>query len=86
MPLSDNRNQPQSATGHWTYARLAVIDGDRTLKPSSVCFDFITFPCPPRLASTQVEIILTNGNDEQRATAAVLPHDPDDTRIPIRLL
>ena len=86
MPLSTGRSPAQPTTGCWTYARLTIIDGDRRLKPSSVCFDFITFPHPPRIASAQIEIILNNADEEQRATAVVLPHRPEDTRIPIRLL
>jgi hypothetical protein len=70
----------------WTYARLAVVDGDRRLKPSSVCFDYVTFPDPPRLTSAEIEIILTAGPEEDRRMARVLPHDPGDTRIPIQLL
>ena len=91
MAISADRGQPatrnpQPPTSSWTYARLTIIDGDRRLKPSSVCFDFITFPHPPRIASARIEIILTNADDEQRATAVVLPNDPQDTRIPIRLV
>lgn len=84
MAVSADRGEP--ATSSCTYARLTILDGDRRLKPSSVCFDYVTFPHPPRLASARIEIILTNADAEQRATAEVLPHDAEATRIPIRLL
>lgn len=69
----------------WTYATLIVIDGQRQLKPTHVSFDRLRFAEPPCLQSTTVEIILLNGDEEQRHMAVVLPHDPDATRIPIRL-
>jgi len=70
----------------WIYAALTVLDGQRRLKPTHAAFDRLYFAEPPRLASSQVEIILTNGDAEQCHTALVLPHAPDATRIPIRLL
>jgi hypothetical protein len=70
----------------WVYVSLRVRDGDRVLKPSHVSFDHVRFPVPPRLADSQIEIILTNGDLEDRRVAAVLPHDANDMRIPIRLL
>lgn len=70
----------------WVYATLTVIDGARQLKPAEVGFDRIRFDHPPHLTSRQVELILVNGNEEQRHFAAVLPHDPEATRIPIELL
>ena len=70
----------------WVYASLTVIDGKRSIKPSQVACDVLEFPNPPRLASDTVEIIVTNGDQQHRHVAAVLPHDPEATRIPIRLL
>lgn len=74
---------PQS---NWVYAALTVIDGSRSIKPAQVAFDVIEFDQAPRLGSEKVEIILRNGDEEQRHFAIVLPHDPAATRIPIRLL
>ena len=75
------------ATQHgWTYAALTVHDGDRRLKPTHAAFNRLYFAEPPRLQSGQIEIVLINGVAEQRHTAVVLPHDPQDTRIPIRLI
>lgn len=70
----------------WTYASLTVLDGQRRLKPAQAAFDRIYFTTPPRLTSRQIEIILVNGDAEQRHLALVLPHDADATRIPIQLL
>ncbi len=77
---------PHSQRSGWIYATLTVIDGDRELTPSQVAFDFLIFSTPPKLTSNHVEIILVNGDAEQRHTAAVLPHDADATWIPIQLL
>jgi hypothetical protein len=78
---------PSPATRHgWVYASLIVVDGERRLKPSHVGPDDVRFPTPPRLTSEKIEIILTNGDEEQRNYAIVLPHDPDATQIPIELL
>lgn len=71
---------------NWTYASLLVLDGQRQLKPVEVSFDRLYFAEPPQLTSSEVEIILTNGDAEQRHRAVVLPHDVDATFIPIRLL
>ena len=71
---------------NWVYTSLTVIDGLRHLKPTRVAFDRLLFSEPPKLASAEVEIILTNGRDEQRHMAIVLPHDSTATRISIRLL
>jgi hypothetical protein len=79
-------NTVTSGKQNWTYATLTVMDGPRKLKPASVAFDRIRFDHPPRLTSTQVEIILVNGDEEQRHFATVLPHEADATRIPIRLV
>lgn len=70
----------------WTYASLTVLDGERKLKPSQVASDRLVFSEPPQLRENQVEIILTSGDSEQRHLADILPHDPDATRIPIRLV
>jgi hypothetical protein len=74
------------AQNAWTYASLTVRDGDRQLKPSHASFDRLRFAEPPHLTSARVEIILVNGDQEQRHTAIVLPHEPDATRIPIQLI
>ena len=79
-------NAPAPIQQSWTYAALTVLDGHRRLKPAQAAFDRLYFAEPPRLISPQIEIILTNGDAEQRHTALVLPHDPADRRIPIRLL
>ena len=76
---------PTSQQG-WIYASLRVIDGQRTLKPAQVGYDCVLFREPPRLESKQIEIILRNGDAEQRSFATVLPHDRDATRIPIQLV
>ena len=70
----------------WVYASLSVVDGKRRLKPIDVAFDYLSFSEPPRLKGTQVEIILRNGEEEQRQFAKILPHEPDATEIPIQLL
>ena len=77
---------PQSVKTTWVYASLSVRDGGRLLKPRQVSADWLLFSEPPRLTSDEIEIILVNGDEEQRGSAAVLPHDPDATQIPIRLL
>ena len=79
-----NVSQPQSR--NWVYAELTVMDGPRRLNPTQVAFDRLYFAEPPRLTSNQVEVIVTNGNSEQRHWATVLPHEADATRIPIELL
>ena len=76
----------RSGKQNWTYATLTVLDGLRQLKPSEVAFDRMNFAEPPHLTSSQVEIILVNGNAQQRHMAIVLPHDANATRIPIRLI
>ena len=78
--------EPRLNKDKWVYATLRVRDGDRLLKPSHVCFDHVSFDEPPSLTSRQVEIILTNGDAEQRQMAEVLAHNANDTWIPIRLL
>ena len=75
-------SRPQS----WVYASLTVLDGERRLKPAQVGPDCLQFTEPPRLTSGSVEVILVNGDDQQRHTAIVLPHDAEATRIPIQLL
>jgi hypothetical protein len=84
MQPSVNSHEPREQK--WTYASLTVLDGPRRLKPAQVAFDRLLFREPPHLTSNQVEIILTNGDAEQRQMAIVLPHDDNATRIPIRLL
>ena len=83
--------QPSAHTGisgqkNWVYASLTVIDGQRHLKPTQVAFDRLLFAEPPQLTGNPIEIILQNGDAEQRHTALVLSHDPQATRIPIQLL
>jgi hypothetical protein len=70
----------------WVYVSLTVRDGQRRLKPTHVSFDHVCFNAPPRFISNQVEIIIVNGDDEQRHMANVLPHDPDATLIPIEVI
>ena len=84
--MTPSLNALRSGKQNWTYATLTVIDGPRKLKPSALAFDRIRFAQPPRLTSSQIEIILINGEDEQRHFATVLPHEADATRIPIRLV
>ena len=79
-------NSPRSQKTTWVYASLSVRDGQRLLKPAQVSSDWILFSEPPQLKSGEIEIILVNGDEEQRGMAAVLPHDPDAVEIPIRLL
>ena len=84
-------NQPFLSTPNrreqdWTYVSLVVMDGERRLKPTHVAFDRLHFAEPPRLTSPRVEIILINGNAQQRQVVAVLPHDADAKRIPIQLV
>ena len=83
--MQPSLNAPHPRPAGWTYASLLVIDGTRQLKPSQAAFDRLLFDQPPRLTSRHIQIILTNGDQEQRHTAIVLPHDPDATRIPIQL-
>jgi hypothetical protein len=77
---------PEKDGQGWVYASITVRDGRRRLKPAQVAYDRLIFSTPPRLISERVEIILVNGDAEQRHTARVLPHDADATRVPIRLL
>ncbi len=84
--MQSSLNTPQVSSPKWLYASLTVIDGDRLLKPSQVGPDRVYFSSPPRLKSARVEIILVNGDAEQRHMAEVLPHDAEATRIPIRLV
>jgi hypothetical protein len=84
--MQPSLNIPQSNKQRWVYAELTVRDGARQLQPSEVSFDFLRFAQPPHLINTQVEIIVTNGDDEQRHLATILPHEAAATEIPIRLL
>lgn len=77
---------PAPGQQNWTYVSLAVIDGQRILKPTHLAHDRLRFAEPPHLESKQIEIILRNGDAEQRSFATVLPHDRDATRIPIQLV
>jgi hypothetical protein len=77
---------PEPSRHNWVYVSLTVIDGQRQLKPSHVSFDHVRFAAPPRLVSNQIEIVIANGDDEQRHTAIVLPHDADATLIPIQVI
>ena len=79
-------NAPRPNEQKWVYASLTVWDGPRQLKPSHVSSDRLRFTEPPRLTSSEIEIILVNGNAEQRHKAKILPHDANATRIPIRLV
>jgi hypothetical protein len=71
-------------SSQWLYTTITLSDGQRILQPTHVSFDRVVFSTPPRLTTSQVEIVITNGPDEFRSTAEVLPHDPDATEIPIR--
>jgi hypothetical protein len=79
-------DQPRANGQKWVYTTLRIVDGDRQIKPSHVCGDYIRFPEPPRLGSSQIEIIITNGADVHRGIANVLPHSKDETKIPIQLV
>ena len=83
QPLADATIRPKNS---WVYAALKVRDGHRDLNPIQVAGNWLLFAEPPKLASSEVEIILINGDEEQRAMAAVLPHDQNAIEIPIRLL
>ena len=77
---------PHTKAPGWVYATLTVMDGNRRLNPTQVSFDHVLFLEPPCLQSEVIEIILVNGDAEQHQTATVLPHDPQATWIPIRLI
>lgn len=84
--MSSSINSTAEAKSKWVYASLTVVDGLRRLKPSHVASDRLIFAEPPHLTSSNIQIILTNGDEEQQQDAQVLPHDTDATRIPIRLV
>ncbi|HZL35126.1 MAG TPA: hypothetical protein VFC78_07440, partial [Tepidisphaeraceae bacterium] len=84
MPPSANPLAAKEQT--WVYTSLTVLDGPRSLKPTHVSFDHLRFAQPPRLTSSEVEIILRNGDAEQRHVAVVLPHCENETRIRIQLI
>jgi len=85
--MNPSLKSPASASASkWVYTTLAVIDGQRHLKPAQVAFDVVEFAEPPLLISQRIEIILKNGEEEQRHFAVVLPHDSAATKIPIQLL
>jgi hypothetical protein len=82
------KNIPPAAAPRttWVYVSLTVVDGQRRLKPAQVGPDRLLFDDPPHLTSQRVEIILNNGDQEQRNFADILPHDALATTIPIQLL
>jgi hypothetical protein len=84
--MQDSTSTLRPVKQSWVYVKLTVVDGIRQLKPCGVGPDEINFNNPPHLTSSQVEIILVNGDEEDRHIAAVLPHDADATRIPIKLI
>jgi hypothetical protein len=84
MPTSIDA--PETFRTGWVYVSLTVRDGERRIRPAQVCSDWILFNRPPFLKSSEIEIILVNGDEEQHQMAAVLPHEPNSTQIPIRLV
>lgn len=84
MPTSSETTTPPRSSS-WVYASLTIIDGERRRKPAQVGPNFVQFTQPPRLTSAEIEIILVNGDRQQRHMATVLSHDADATKIPIRL-
>jgi hypothetical protein len=76
---------PSVTKEKWVYVSLRVRDGDRILKPGSVGPDAIWFSEPPHLTGTEIEVIIANGGVEHRQFVTVLPHDAEETQIPIRL-
>jgi hypothetical protein len=74
----------EKESSQWLYTTISLHDGGRILHPTHVSFDRVVFNTPPRLTTSQVEIVITNGHNEFRSAAEVLPHDPDATEIPIR--
>ena len=84
--MENSVKSPRTNGQQWVYASLRVRDGQREIKPAEVAFDRLRFTEPPRLTSSQVEIIIVNGDEEDRYSAIVLPHDPDATRIPIQIV
>ena len=76
---------PTAPARSWVYASLAVIDGQRRLKPAQVSSDHLLFSEPPCLVSDEVEVIVSNGDEEQHTYAIILPHDPAAKRIPIQI-
>ncbi len=75
-----------SRANDYVYAELLVLDGDRRLRPTHACATRLNFYEPPRLVSETIEIVLTNGDEQDRHLATVLPHDADASEIPIQLL
>ncbi len=70
----------------WVYATIRLYDAQRILSPTHVSFDRVIFRDPPKLTTTQVEIVVRNGDNEVRSFASVLPHEPEAVEIPIQLL
>jgi hypothetical protein len=88
VPTSDRdatQDDSQPRAG-WIYASLTVIDGQRRLRPTHVSFDHLRFSEPPILENTRIEVIVQNGDEEHRQFVDVLPHEPQDTRIPVKLI
>jgi hypothetical protein len=81
-PLNTNRTSPSGT--RWNYVEVEVLDGQRSLRPTHTCFDYLIFAEPPLLVSQEIEIIVTNNGLPISSKAKVLPHDPAATRIPIQ--
>jgi hypothetical protein len=84
MQTSTPEAKPKSSG--WIYASLAVIDGDRRLQPTHVGPYHVRFTVAPKITSETIEIIVTNGDVENRRIARVRPHDPAAVQIPIELI
>jgi hypothetical protein len=76
---------PASKAQSCVYASFIVWDGGRKLKPTHIAFDWLYFIEPPQISSSEIEIVLINGDAEYRYIASVLPHDLNSTDIPIQL-
>jgi len=62
------------------------MDGQRQLKPAELAPDFVRFAEPPSLLSNEIEIVISNGKEQQRRRAIVLPPHVDDRLIPIQII
>jgi hypothetical protein len=82
--METSKSSSNSST--WTYAEIFVHDGDRTLKPTHICSNEITFREPPELRSAEICIFVKNGDRQTTRIARVLPHEPGSARIPIELI
>jgi hypothetical protein len=76
----------EQKSSKWVYATIRLYDSQRILSPTHLSFDRVIFRNPPKLTTTQVEIVVSNGDDEFRSLASVLPHDPNALEIPIQLI